>query len=103
MKVLELADTHRQRYSKAAVERSDCRDPKTLAEAPAARPSAGALRPQRSEGYLRWFADLGDPKGTLKSAQLRAPKAPLKPPRDPKPRDRKGTLKSVKISAKVIL
>ena len=58
-------------YSRVAVERSDCRDPKTLAEAPAAIPSAGALRRQRSEGYLWWAADLGDPKGTLKSAQIR--------------------------------
>ena len=35
------------------VERSACRDPKTLREAPAAIPSAGALRRQRSEGTLR--------------------------------------------------
>ena len=35
------------------VERSACRDPKTLREDPAAIPSAGALRRQRSEGTLR--------------------------------------------------
>ena len=40
------------RYNRVAVERSDCRDLKTLAEAPAAIPSAGALRRQRSEGTL---------------------------------------------------
>ena len=88
--------------SRVAVERSDCRDPKTLAEAPAAIPSAGAKRRQRSEGYPWWAADLGDPKGTLKSAQIRDPKGTLKP-RDPKPRDPKGTLKSAQISAKVTL
>ena len=35
------------------VERSACRDPKTLREAPAATPSAGAKRRQRSEATLR--------------------------------------------------
>ena len=41
------------KYSMVVVERSACRDPKTLREAPAAIPSAGALRRQRSEGTLR--------------------------------------------------
>ena len=89
-------------YTRVAVERSDCRDPKTLAEAPAAIPSAGTKRRQRSEGYPWWAVDDGDPKGTLKSAQIRDPKGTLKP-RDPKPRDPKGTLKSAQISAKVTL
>ena len=40
-------------YSMVVVERSACRDPKTLREAPAAIPSAGALRRQRSEATLR--------------------------------------------------
>ena len=66
-------------------------------EAPAAIPSAGALRRQRSEGYPWWAADLGDPKGPLKSTQIRDPKGTLKH------RDPKGTLKSAQISAKVTL